>query len=103
MGDTHRLRRHLESLKQRVVCIPQPWESGIAVGVGLAIGESSLGTVFIDHYGWELDYDAAVVWTGTQAPGPCPPDSDGDGFVRTTPSLAIIGNWGACPPPTGSP
>jgi hypothetical protein len=65
--------------------------------VGIAAGESSLGTVLIPGYngptGADVLLDFAVVF-GL----PCPPDIDGDLAVGFSDLLVVLAQWGPCPP-----
>ena len=64
----------------------------IGAGFGLNIGESSLGTVVPPAYGFEVEYDLGIVWSGFVAPL-CAADIDGDGLVATGDLLLLLGAW----------
>ena len=60
-------------------------------------GEPSLGFVFIPEYGYEVEYDFAVVWSGKPTTPGCLGDLDEDGTVGISDFLALLANWGVCP------
>ncbi len=67
----------------------------IGTGTGVLPGEPTLGSVFITEYGYEVEYDFAVVWTDNPVP-PCLGDLDVDGEVGITDFLLVLANWGVC-------